>query len=146
MNVLVFLPPAGGSIDTMTEVVLQGRRLSRGGKDNWKDTDLSVLVSRDISPFKFSLATTSATTDGFEHDGCMRMPTIADSVIVTYSHGCTGLRQVPDDRGWEKPRVRDWLLLSSACVPPFRSSFFSVPSRLSWRGSVSHIRVLKYHG
>lgn len=143
MNVLVFLPPASGSIDTMTEVVLQGRRLLRGGKDIQKDTNLSVLVSRDIAPFEFSLATTGAATDGFEHDGCMR--TLADSVIVTYSHGCTGPRQVPDDHGGKSRG-------SSGCSSPrpvFLPSvplFFSVPSRLSWRGSVSHLRVLKYHG
>jgi hypothetical protein len=70
MNVLFFLPPTTGSrgIDTMTEVILWGRELLRGGSDIGQDTDLSVLVSRDIWPFKFSLATTGAATNRFEHD------------------------------------------------------------------------------
>src|SRR5229473_947334 len=67
MNVLIFLPPAGRGIDTMAKVVLW-EKLLRGGRDNRKDTDLSVLVSRDIGPFKFSLATTGAATNRFEHD------------------------------------------------------------------------------
>jgi hypothetical protein len=48
MNILFFLPPASRGIDTMAEVVLWGRKLLRGGSDIGKDTDLSVLISRDI--------------------------------------------------------------------------------------------------
>jgi hypothetical protein len=48
MNILFFLPPASRGIDTMAEVVLWGRELLRGESDIGKDTDLSVLVSRDI--------------------------------------------------------------------------------------------------
>ena len=48
MNVFFFLPPASRGIDAMAEIVLWGRELSRGSDIEKKDTDLSVLVSRDI--------------------------------------------------------------------------------------------------
>jgi hypothetical protein len=117
----------------------------RGGKDIWKDTDLSVLVSRDIRPFKFSLATTSAATDRFEHGGSLSS-TQADKVTFTFSHGRTGPRQVPDDHGGKGRRgVGSTLRRSSPrpvllpSVPQFFSSFLGVALFFS-------LRVPKYHG
>src|SRR6266576_3128197 len=101
MNVLFFLPPASRGIDTMAEVVLWavwGRELLRGGSDIGKDTDLSVLVSRDICPFKFSLATAGAATNRFEHN-CSLLCCCADGQRTRYSHGRTGPREIPDDQG-----------------------------------------------
>lgn len=110
MNVLFFLPPASRGIDTMAEVVLLGRKLLRGGNDIGKNTDLSILVSRDICPFKFSLATTGATTNRFEHDCSLLC--CAASTFFPRTHGP---RQIPDDQDGKSRG-------SLARLPPFFSS------------------------
>ena len=125
----------------MTEVVLWG--LSTRGEGIEKDTDLSVLVSRDIRPFEFSLATTGAATDGFEHESWLYAP-LADSDPVTYSHGRTGPRQVPDDHSG-KSRGSLARVSRPVFLPPGPHSFHLL---LGFLGAAQffYIRVLKYHG
>ena len=47
MNVLIFLPPTGGGVDTMTKIVLRGVMNVNGMKRDGETAHLSVLVGRD---------------------------------------------------------------------------------------------------
>lgn len=121
----------------------------RGGKDIWKDTDLSVLVSRDIRPFKFSLATTSAASDRFEHDGSLVVRG-ADKVIFT----CSDARAPGKFRMITVEKAEEALARLSAgssprpvllpSVPHFLSAwlcfFFPTRTKIPWLKGQSQIR------
>ncbi len=110
-----------------------------------KETDLSVLVSRDISPFELGLATTGAATNWFEHD--LSAAVGRESSSSRFSHGRTGPRQIPDDHGGKSRGsvVGSTLVVffPSACITPFR---FPLSSCFHKRGFIFCLRVLKYHG